>query len=147
MAINKVKNLTIHEMLVRVGSCKTREEKINELREYNSLALRDVLKGAYDDTIQFTLPPGAPPYKPANEKSPPNRLSRMTKQFRYFVVGGPGEQMSQVRVETMYVRLLESVHPDEAKLIIAMKDKKLAGLYKGVTKKLVSEAFPGLIAR
>ena len=147
MAINKVKGLTIHEMLTRVGECKTREEKINELREYNSLALRDVLKGGYDDTIQFILPSGAPPYKEANEKSPPNRLSRLTKQFRYFVVGGPGENMPQTRVETMYIRLLESIHPDDAKLVIAMKDKKLAGLYKGVTKKLVSEAFPGLIAK
>lgn len=147
MAVNRVKGLTIHEMLVRVGEKKTREEKINELREYNSLALRDVLKGAYDDSIQFLLPSGAPPYKEASEESPPNRLSRSTKQFRYFVVGGPGENMPQTRVETMFIRLLESVHPDDAKLIIAMKDKKVAGLYKGVTKKLVSEAFPGLIAR
>jgi hypothetical protein len=39
---------------------------------------------------------------------------------------------------------LESVHPSEAKLILAVKDQKLHKLYKKVTRKLVEEA--GFIA-
>jgi hypothetical protein len=39
--------------------------------------------------------------------------------------------------------VLESIHPKEAKVLIAVKDKKLP--YKGLTKKLVEEAFPGLL--
>ena len=33
----------------------------------------------------------------------------------------------------------------EAELVLLMKDKKLTGKYKGITKKLVSDAFPTLI--
>jgi hypothetical protein len=47
----------------------------------------------------------------------------------------------------MFIKLLEAIHPNDAKVIIRMKDKDLQGMYKGVTKKLVEEAFPGLIRK
>jgi len=36
--------------------------------------------------------------------------------------------------------MLESIHPEDAKLMLSVKDKKLP--YKGITTKLVQEAFP-----
>jgi hypothetical protein len=45
----------------------------------------------------------------------------------------------------MFIDCLESLHPDEAELVILMKNKKLAGKYKGITKALVAEAFPSII--
>jgi hypothetical protein len=45
----------------------------------------------------------------------------------------------------MFIKILEGIHPDDAALVIKMKDKELEGVYKGITKKLVQEAFPGLI--
>ena len=71
----------------------------------------------------------------------------MSKHFRYFAVGGPGERLHKSRVEQMLIRMLESIHPDDAKLVIAVKDKKLAGMYNRITKKLVQEAFPTLISK
>ena len=147
MPVNKLKGLTLHEIFTKVAEAKTREDKIDVLRTYNELFVRDVLKGAYDDTIQFTIPKGTPPYKPAPERNPPTHIRRTTKQFKYFVVGGPGEQLPKLKVETMFIRAIEAVHPHDAKIIIAMKDKELAGMYKGLTKKLASDAFPGLIAK
>jgi len=47
----------------------------------------------------------------------------------------------------MFIKLLESVHKEDAKIVIAMKDKKLQGMYKGLTKKAVQEAFPTLISK
>jgi hypothetical protein len=38
--------------------------------------------------------------------------------------------------------MLEVVDPDDAKVILGMKNRKL--LYKGLTKNLVAEAFPNL---
>jgi hypothetical protein len=35
---------------------------------------------------------------------------------------------------------LEGVHPEEAKVLIAMKDQKLTKLYPKITHKLVSDA-------
>jgi hypothetical protein len=145
MAINKLRNANVHEILTRAGEAATRVEKIEVLREYNSLALRDVLKGAYDDTIQFIIPKGVPPYTPSRPESIPSNLRKQSGKFRFFVKGGPGEQLAKVKVEQMFVKILEVIHPDDAVVIIKMKDKELEGVYKGITKKLVTEAFPGLI--
>ena len=147
MAVNKPKNLTIHEILTRVSTRQTKEERMAVLREYNCLALRDVLKGGFDDTIEFILPEGAPPYEPAPEENPPTTLHKMSKQFRYFAVGGPGERLPKARVEQMLIRMLEVIHPKDAELVIAVKDKQLAGKYRGLSKKLVEETFPTLIAK
>lgn len=145
MAVNKLKNANIHEALTRAGEAATRVEKIEVLREYNSLALRDVLKGAYDDSILFIIPKGVPPYTPARPESVPSNLRKQSGKFRFFVKGGPGEQLAKVKVEQMFVKILEVIHPDDAVVVIKMKDKELEGVYKGITKKLVMEAFPGLI--
>lgn len=146
MAVKRrLKGATLHEIFTLVGEAKTREEKIEILRLYNDLYVRDVLKGAYDDNIIFILPKGEPPYKPAPERNPPTHLKRMTKQFKYFVKNGPGERLPKFKIESMFIRILEAVHPDDAKIVCMMKDKDLAGKYKGLTKKLAADAFPGLI--
>jgi hypothetical protein len=145
MAVNQMRNPSIHEILIRAGEAPTRVEKIEVLREYNTLALRDVLKGAYDDSIQFIVPKGTPPYTAARPEAVPSSLKKQSAKFRFFVKGGPGEQLPKVKVEQMFIKILEVVHPDDAVLAIKMKDKELEGVYKGITKKLVMEAFPGLI--
>lgn len=143
--------LMIHEVLEKAAAAATREEKAQILKDNNSLALRDVLKGSFDDTIEFILPIGTPPYEEDDAPAGYTRSSlfQQTKRFKYFAKGGPGERLPAARRERMFIEILESVHPKEAQLIIAMKDKKVAGppsMYRGITKKLVSEAFPGLIA-
>lgn len=145
MAVNKIKNATIHEILSRAAEAQTRVEKVEILREYNTLALRDVLKGAYDDAVEFIIPKGTPPYNPARPESVPSNIRKQSSKFRFFVRGGPGEQLPKVKVEQMFIKILEVIHPDDAKVIVMMKDKALEGAYKGVTKKLTMEAFPGLI--
>ena len=70
-----------------------------------------------------------------------------TKKFRYFVKGGPGEQVNRVRREKMFIDILYRIDSREIPLVCHMKDKTLDGVYKGVTKKLVQEAFPGLIQK
>lgn len=147
MAVNKMKNMTVFEMLSRVNKLSNRDDRVNALREYNSLALRDVLKGGYDDTIQFIIPEGSPPYKEADKNKPPTSLIKQSKMFRFFAKGGPGEKLPAIKVESMFISLLEGIHPDDAKVVIAMKDKVLPDMFKNITKKMVSDAFPGLIAK
>ena len=147
MAVNKIKSYRIDEILVKVGAAKTKAEKIAVLQDYNTLALRNVLKGNFDDSIQFLLPEGSPPYKEANQHTPPSNLRKQSPKFRYFVKGGPGESMPKMKVEGMFIKLLEAIPPSEAKVVILMKDKKLTEEFKGITKKTVEEAFPGLIVK
>jgi hypothetical protein len=62
-----------------------------------------------------------------------------------FIKGGKGDQIQGFKREKMFIDMLEAVHPEDAKLLIKMKDKQNLG--KGITKKLVQEAYPGLIIK
>ena len=61
----------------------------------------------------------------------------------YLFIKGGHPNLKSVRREEIFIQVLESVHPREAKVLLAVKEKNLP--YKGLTKKLVDEAFPGLI--
>lgn len=136
----------LYEIFEEAAKAKTREDKKEVLLDYNCLALRDIVKGAYDDSIKFTLlPKGEPPYTPNPE--PKESLLEKSKTLRYFVTGGPGEKMPSVKRETMFIKLLESVHEKDAQILIWMKDKKLAQKYKGITKQLCSGVWEGLIKK
>jgi hypothetical protein len=140
------KQLLISEVLELVSKTDSRKEKIKILRDHNTLALRDVLKGALDDSVEFILPEGQPPIdEEEKEKYDKVKLVSETKKFRYFVKGGPGEQVNRVRREKMFIDILYRIDNKEVPMLCAMKDKKIGELYKGLTKKLVQEAFPGLI--
>ena len=69
----------------------------------------------------------------------------MKNNFKYFAKGGAGDNMMPAKREKMFLGMLTVVHPDDAPLLVAMKDKKFQGLYKGVTKLAVQEAWPNLI--
>lgn len=146
MAVNKIKNMGVHDILKRVGEAKTRKEKIEVLHTYNHQGLRDVLKGAFDDGIEFNLPEGDPPYTPGSESTYGSTLLKQSKKFKYFVKT-PQRPKAGPKVEMIFIRMLESVHPEEAQIVVWMKDKDLSGKYKGLTKKLVQDAFPGLISK
>jgi hypothetical protein len=140
------KRILVSEVLEQVAKAETRKEKLEILRKNNSLELRDVLKGAFDESIEFILPKGKPDIDEKEKKKyDKTHLVHETKKFRYFVKGGPGDQVNALRRERMFIDMLYRIDTREAELICLMKDKELEGVYKGLNKKLVSEAFPGLI--
>ena len=51
--------------------------------------------------------------------------------------------MSAVRRETMFINILEGLHPLEAEIVCLVKDKKLEDRYK-ITKEIVAEAYPDI---
>ena len=114
------------------------------LERYKDMpALRDVLRGMFDDTLVFLLPEGTPPYTPNRPESAPSTLLRKHRDFGWFVKGGPGTSLPSFKREKKFIELLESVHPDDALLVLAMVNKKSP--IKGLNKKLVQEVFPNLI--
>lgn len=137
----------ISEVLAFAAGLATKKEKIEYLQANNSRPLRNILKGSFDDSVEFNLPKGRPPYRKddAPKGFEPSNLHRISRRFKYFIKGGIGDQMSIVRREKMFIDCLESLYPDEAELMLAMKDKTLKGMYKGITEKLVIAAFPTLI--
>ena len=62
--------------------------------------------------------------------------------FYNFVKGG-NDGLNKIKRESMFIGLLETLHPSEADLLILVKDKLLGTKYK-ITKELVSEAYPDI---
>jgi len=139
----------IHEVFEEASKQKTKADKIKYLQANNSLPLRDIIKGGFDESIIFNIPAGAPPFQ--RDDHPKGHsfstLYQQTRKYKYFVKGGIGDRINPARREKMFIDLLESVHPNEADLVIAMKDKKLKGRYTGITKALCAEAFPSLFPK
>jgi hypothetical protein len=134
--------LGIAEILEKVSIEPKRELKIEMLRKHDSSAMRTVLKYALDPEVKWALPEGTPPYKPCDYLDQENMLYSEARRLYLFIEGG-NPNLNTLKRETLFIQLLESVAPADAKLICAAKEKKLP--YKGLTIKLINEAYPGLI--
>ena len=133
----------IIETLELVGKAKTREEKRQVLTDRDNFATRALLQLNYHPDVKWYLPPGKPPYTPGQvADSTPNSLHFEVKKLDYYVDPSPHD-LPQLRRESMFVELLERVDPNDAKLILAVKDRKLS--YKGLSYKLVRDTWPDLL--
>ena len=59
-----------------------------------------------------------------------------------FIKGG-NDSLSTIRRETIFIQLLEGLHPKEADIVIAVKDKALEDLYD-IPFDVVEEAYPDI---
>tara|TARA_B100000287_G_C20523136_1_gene737799 strand:+ start:186 stop:641 length:456 start_codon:yes stop_codon:yes gene_type:complete len=134
--------LLISEVLKKVSNAKTKAEKIDLLRSYNTQALRSILIWNYDESVKSMIPEGEVPYTP-NDAPAGTEHTRLAKEYRNlfrFVKGGH-DSLPNLKRETLFVQLLEGLHQSEAEVICLVKDKKLQKKYR-ITKAVVSEAFP-----
>ena len=133
----------VFEVLEEVAKKRNKADKVKVLKDNESWALKDILRGTMDSTIQWNLPGGAPPYTPSDAHNHPASLLREHKKFKFFVKGlRVSTELSPLKRETMFIGLIEGVHPKDAELIIAMvnKEKPVA-----LSRPIVEEAFPGLL--
>ena len=139
---NSSSRLLISEVLRKVSNAKTKQEKINLLRKYNSNALRQLLIINFDESVVSVMPEGDVPYTP-NDAPAGTDHTRLEHEYRglYRFFKG-GAKLPSLKRESMFVQLLEGLHADEAELIVLVKDGQLAKKYKRITKAVVSEAFP-----
>lgn len=138
--------LRIHEVFEQFGKQKTKAAKIEWLQKNKSHALASVLRGTFDDKVVWLLPLGDPPYKAAAAHEEASSLLKQHLKFMYLVKGvREAESIPSFKREKIFLDLLESIHPEDALVVLKMKDKKPPA--KGLTKKIVEEAFPGLISK
>ena len=104
----------------------------------DNVGLRFIFQYAFIPEQKFDLPDGDPPFKPdaAPIGMSPANLIMETKKLYIFT---KAKELNKVRKEHLFIQLLESVHPSEAKLLLAVKDQKLNKLYKNVTAKLAAD--------
>lgn len=137
---------SFHEIFTEVDQETSRARKIEILRKYSSPELKTILGYTYDPRVNWLLPETTPPYTAVHENADvEGRFYYELKKLYLFVAGNSDAQrnLKQTRREQLYIQMLESISPEDAKILIAMKDRKLP--YKGLTRKLVEEAFPNLV--
>ena len=137
-------NPFLHEILDLVNEQKTKAKKVSVLREYRDDSLTAILIWQFDDSVQSAMPEGPVPYKP-NEVpvgTDHTSLRREWKTLYHFIRGG-NDTLNNLRRETMFVQMLEGLHPKEAEIICLVKDKRLTDVYN-VTRAQVEEAYPDI---
>tara|TARA_B100000131_G_scaffold305603_1_gene331753 strand:+ start:229 stop:717 length:489 start_codon:yes stop_codon:yes gene_type:complete len=156
-----------------VSKQRSKAKKIEVLRKYDEQHLRRVLIWNFDESIVSILPEGEVPYAdPEDQVTYSGTLStklteevrtmhdkgnfslgvsdqqghttirRESKNFYRFVRGGD-DKLNSIRRETMFINILQGLHPLEAEIVCLIKDKKLSDKYK-ITKEIVAEAYPDI---
>ena len=167
------RNPFVFEVLDLASKQRSKAKKVEVLKKYRDNGLVAVLIWNFDETISSLLPEGEVPYSGFDDQAKSNgglttkiteevrrmhetdsfsmgssdknghtTIRREFKNFYHFLKGGnPG--LSAIRRETMFINILEGLHPREAEIICLVKDKKLSDKYK-ITKEIVSEAYPDI---
>ena len=170
-AIPKLPNIPFcYEVLDAASKQRTKAKKIEVLKTYAHDSVMAVLIWNFDESIVSLLPEGEVPYGNTREdnsvtgslsdkindavgmmrESGSSSLGSQDQgkasiraeytKFYNFLKGG-NNALSGLRRETMFINILEGLHPLEAEILVLVKDKKLTDRYK-ITKDIVSAAYP-----
>jgi len=132
----------VHEIFTQINNAKDKPKKIAVLKQHDNPAMRQLLKAAFDPKIEWDLPEGIPPYI-ANEApagTEHTSLLSEAKKLYHFVVGGDNT-INKLKKETMFIQMLEGLQQKDAEVLIAIKNKNLNNVYKGLTAQMVKETF------
>ena len=149
---------------------RTKAKKVEVLQTYKHPSLITLFVWNFDTSIISLLPEGEVPYGNTGEdqqvagtlsdkiNDAVGKMSEMGsnslgsqdqgrasiraeyKKFYNFCKGG-NPSLSNLRRETMFINILQGLHPREAQILILVKDKNLESEYK-ISKEVVSMAYP-----
>ena len=159
-----------YEVLEAASKQRTKARKIEVLQKYAHDSIMAILIWNFDETAISVLPPGDVPYGNTREDNNvtgtlsdrindavgkmaemgSNSLGSQDQgqasirkeytKFYNFLKGG-NDKLSNLRRETMFINILEGLHPLEAEILILVKDKRLSDKYK-ITKEIAGAAYP-----
>lgn len=160
------------EVLNLVSKQRSNVKKVEVLKKYEDPSLKALFIWNFDESLISMLPEGDVPYASVGEQNSfggtvsgkindaVNKMGEMGSnslgmndqgrstirkeytRFYNFIRGG-NDGLSSLRRETMFINVLEGLHPLEAEILILVKDKKLETKYK-ITKQIVSDAYPDI---
>ena len=144
-------DISLHEIFTKVEEAQKVATKAEILQQHESDGLKAVLRGAYDSRVQWNIPSTPPPYEPHD--APDWDLADLHLEQEALRIGrfanfdnrptNQSRNITQVQAENQFIQLLEGLHPTEATLLLNVIKKKLP--YKGLTSRLVNQAFPDLL--
>jgi hypothetical protein len=118
-----------------------RDTQIAYLRTVYNEPLRYVIQGALHPGVEWLLPKGQMIFAPTRDPDAA-KFYREFKKLYVFCKGG-NDALDQTRRENLFIQMLEAIHPDDADLMIHVKDKYLP--YPGLDYDLFCEAYPGIL--
>jgi hypothetical protein len=161
------------EVLNLVSKQRTNAKKVEVLKNYGDPSLKAIFIWNFDESLTSALPEGIVPYSSVGEQgsfsgtlsekiedavgkmseigsnslgSQDQGFSSIRKEYTKFYnfVKGGNDGLSSLRRETMFINVLQGLHPLEAEILCLVKDKKLETKYK-ITKEIVSQAYPEIV--
>ena len=165
-------NPFIFEILELASKQRSNAKKVEVLKTYSDPSLKTILIWNFDESVISLLPEGEVPYASTGEQTSysgtlsskvEDAVSKMSElgsnslgsmdqgkssirkeyhMFYNFVKGG-NDGLSSLRRETMFINILQGLHPKEAELLCLVKDKKLTDKYK-ISFDNVKEAYPDI---
>jgi hypothetical protein len=160
------------EVLNLASKQRSNIKKVEILKKYEHPSLKAIFIWNFDDSVVSVLPPGEVPYASVGEQnsfsgtisgqiedavekmnelgsnslgSQDQGRSSIRKEYQKFYnfVKGGNDGLSSLRRESMFINVLQGLHPLEAEILCLIKDKKLEEKYK-ITKQIVTEAYPDI---
>lgn len=101
-------------------------------------ALKIIFSFSFRPEGKFLLPETDPPFKPDAAPIGMSQTNIMQELRRFYIFCR--KDLTAIRREGLFIQLLETTHPDEAKLLLHIKNQTLTDLYKNITHKLVADA-------
>jgi hypothetical protein len=136
-------SLSISELVEKLQNAKTKNERIELLKNNDSLALRGLLRMNFDSSLTLDLPAGIPPFKVNSAPVGMGDTTLKASAKGWYVFSKKlSPNLKQSKRESIFINLLERLDSKESKILLDAKDKKLD---LGITKKIINEVFPGLI--
>ncbi len=165
-------NPFVFEVFNLVLKQRSNVKKVEVLKKYDHPSIKALFIWNFDESITSVLPEGDVPYAATSEQNSfsgtlskkiddaVNKMSEIGsnslgsqdqgrssirkeyQKFYNFVKGG-NDGLSSLRRESMFINILQGLHPLEAEILILVKDKKLDTKYK-ITKQIVAEAYPDI---
>jgi len=137
-------NPFVHEIFELVSKQRSKAKKVEVLKEQRCDALTALLIWNFDDSVISLLPEGEVPYE-KNEVPVGTDHTSLRKEWKnlYHFVKGGNDSLSKTRRESMFIQILEGLHPHEADILCLVKDKALASRFK-ISRDVVEQAYPDI---
>ncbi len=122
-------------------------ERAVYLRNNATQAVKELINVNFNPEIKMLLPEGRPNFLEGDNKPPTHDDASLNYEVRrlYLFVEGGSPNLTDLKRETLWIEMLNSLHEDEADDLTHMKDRSLNKKYKNLTHEVCHLAFPEFV--
>ena len=157
------------EVFSVVSKQRSNAKKVEALQKFEHDSLKAIFIWNFDDSVISLLPPGEVPYSSLKDEQNTSgtlttNINQQANTMRFndttnanqghttlrrewtklynFIKGG-NDSLNGLRRETMFIQILQGLHPLDAEILCLTKDKKLQTKYR-ISRENVEQAYPDI---